>query len=260
MVFYAKEILEMNHENIKDIYIRYNQSYRIKNDACFDMSNRQNPNTEKPLQSFSGSFDDVTFCKIIENDRQLYLKSLEPARICEFRKFVDILDNMTGSMLGFEFLLEWDGININEQNFLEKASNSITWFTLLDDIDPTKSNILERFSEKTTDKKFYTLLFRQALYGSCILKLYIGLIYNREILSRIIKGDRGERGKSINYLDDLLNCDYLRHIRNSLAHGTFDIFTGGIIFFDRNEQVFATPTLLTHLSNWLNIIMLQAMK
>ena len=38
---------------------------------------------------------------------------------------------------------------------------------------------------------------------------------------------------------------------HSLAHGTFEIFSGGIIFLDRGTKTYATPSLLTHFSTML---------
>ena len=191
-------------------------------------------------------------------DILIFEQAMTEQSISDLADFKDRLERQIANMQDVKFIAEWNDLEINEDQFLEKSVNSISWHLLLQEIDPTKNpNILDAFP--TYDKMPYTSKFGIALRGSLILQLYVALVYNREILWRIIHKN-SDILKSVQYLKDLLGCSYLRHMRNSLAHGSFTIFAGGICFNDRDKSIAATPSLLEHLASWLNLIILQAMK
>ena len=52
----------------------------------------------------------------------------------------------------------------------------------------------------------------------------------------------------------LLNCDYVRHLRNSLSHASFRSTIAGINFKDNNFECVATPGFLDWLCSWVFII------
>jgi hypothetical protein len=53
----------------------------------------------------------------------------------------------------------------------------------------------------------------------------------------------------------LLKCDYVRHIRNSLAHSSFKSSVAGLYFQDRNGfKTISTPGFLNLLLSWIMVI------
>lgn len=196
-----------------------------------------------------------------QNEMKIIQTALSEESLNELNEFKQLLKRVIATMQNKALIIEWNTVSINETQFLEKCSNSISWHLLLQSLNPLiHPNILETFPSIENVPK--TLLIRQSLYASIIFQLYLSLIYNREILIRIIKKDirKDHQQESINNLKGLLNCDYIRHMRNSLAHGSFELFFGGICFYDREKAITATYSMLERLASWLNLITLQCMK
>jgi hypothetical protein len=194
-----------------------------------------------------------------QHDVDMVLEALDEQRIADLGIFKQSLEALTNNMQDFTFISEWKANLINESDFLEKCSNSITWHLLLQSLNPRHNPaVLTWMSVDENTPQFELLAFRQALYGSMIMQLYVALIHNREILARIVK-TISSKSETIRQLEILLSCDYVRHMRNSLAHGDYLIFSGGVIFNDQKNSVAAPSSLIEDLSTWLNLIMLQVM-
>jgi hypothetical protein len=197
-----------------------------------------------------------------DKDIMIIKQALQGQSIKDLDDFKCKLEIVIISMQDATFIAEWNTQKIVEDQFMEKCSNSITWHLLLKKINPLiNPGIIKSLP---INNNTYKLAFRQALYCSVILQLYVALVYNREILNRVMKVSP-DNSTSVNNLRELLSCNYLRHMRNSLAHGSFSIFAGGICFIDKDKKgeehkVMATPSFLEYISSWLNLIILQAMK
>ena len=100
---------------------------------------------------------------------------------------------------------------------------------------------------------------RLTLEGSLVMRLYISLVYMREgVLNRVISQSARNGSQCCQQIRKLLNCDYIRRIRNALSHGTFSPYVAGLIFRDEANSVVATPSFLSWLSMWIMLINLQA--
>jgi hypothetical protein len=56
----------------------------------------------------------------------------------------------------------------------------------------------------------------------------------------------------------LLNCDYVRHLRNALSHSTFESTGFGIYFNDSGKfETVASPEFLNSLTTWIMLLNLQ---
>ena len=93
------------------------------------------------------------------------------------------------------------------------------------------------------------------IQGSLILRLYVALVYMREgIVNDLINKTSRAGNPCAKRSMKLLNSDSVRHIRNSLSHGTFSTAIAGIAFRDENVVVFAIPGFMNWLCALLNLI------
>jgi hypothetical protein len=93
------------------------------------------------------------------------------------------------------------------------------------------------------------------IQGSLILRLYVALVYMREgIMNDLINKTSRAGNPCAGRAMKLLNSDYVRHIRNSLSHGTFSTSIAGIVFRDEDVVIFATPRFMNWLCAILNLI------
>jgi predicted ATP-dependent Lon-type protease len=101
--------------------------------------------------------------------------------------------------------------------------------------------------------------FQMTVFGSLVLKLYITLVFIREgDLAKLIAEAARARKPVSGRLQKLLRSDFVRYIRNSLAHGTFENAIVGIRFSGGEKIVTATPGFLDHLATCLSVAQLQA--
>lgn len=97
------------------------------------------------------------------------------------------------------------------------------------------------------------------VFGSLVLRLYIALVFIREgDLSSLTAEAAKSRKPVAGRLQKLLRSDFVRHVRNSLAHGTFEHVIVGIRFSDGNSEIIATPGFLNHLVTCFALAQLQA--
>jgi len=97
------------------------------------------------------------------------------------------------------------------------------------------------------------------VFGSLVLKLYFTLVFIREAdLAKLALESARARKPVSGRLLKLLRSDFVRNIRNSLAHGTFEHVIVGIRFSDDDTIVTATPGFVDHLAACLSVAQLQA--
>lgn len=95
--------------------------------------------------------------------------------------------------------------------------------------------------------------------GSLIFRLYIALVYMKEgPIIKILTQSAKNRNPISQKAKKLLECDYVRHLRNALSHSTFESTTFGIYFNDYNKfETVASPEFLNSLTSWIMLINLQ---
>ena len=70
----------------------------------------------------------------------------------------------------------------------------------------------------------------------------------------IITAGSAERLPILGLCRKLINCDYVRHIRNALSHADFSPCMAGIVFRDNDCLYIASPGFHDWLCIWLFII------
>src|SRR5271166_4474715 len=80
--------------------------------------------------------------------------------------------------------------------------------------------------------------FEMTVFGSLVLRLYITLVFIREGDLATLAAEAARARKPVSGgLQKLLRSDFVRHIRNSLAHGTFEQVIVGISFADETTII-----------------------
>jgi len=186
---------------------------------------------------------DITLLQQICDDTKVYRDFVRcrdlvediAVRLSESSKFVEELDKV---------LTE---IDINE-NYL---TNGIFWYTLASSLDPSGSK--QSHAELLLPKEI-PLPFRHMLQlqGSLIFRLFISLVYMKEsIIQDILQQGNSSKLPTLILCRQLLNCEYIRHLRNALSHADFDTNVGGIVFRDNEVWYGATPAFLDWLCIWV---------
>jgi hypothetical protein len=146
-----------------------------------------------------------------------------------------------------------DKIDLN----IEGISNGIIWFQQVQKTDPRHNENIKITQMDGIDTNIINSLKTQ---GSLILQLYIALVYMRGgPVYEIIRIGSKNRCKIMNICYKLFNSDYIRHIRNSLSHGTFKTNIAGVYFKDNNYEMVSTPGFLDKLNIWLFVIYYQCL-
>ncbi|MFZ0311735.1 MAG: hypothetical protein WAL85_03400 [Candidatus Korobacteraceae bacterium] len=198
---------------------------------------------------------------IPQHELQLLRRALDDTRLQrQFDQCRRIVEDLAGELTREEFLREVSATNWNSVDHFDQLSNGVFWFSLASSLDRRANGdpILPAALEGL--ELPLPIRVRLTVVGSLVLRLYIALVYMREgALAAII--DEGARLQKpcCGKVKKLLNCDYLRHIRNALSHGSFSPSVIGLVFADSDRAVLATPGFLNWLSTWINLIQLQAL-
>lgn len=131
-----------------------------------------------------------------------------------------------------------------------KLVNGNFWYYLGSGVEQLPENMIKVFPFNILQKQ---LLLVQ---GSLVFRLYISLVYMKESPVLNILEEASRRNMPISEeCNKLLRCDYLRHLRNSLAHASFMPTIAGIYFEDRNGfKTISTPGFLNLLLSWILVI------
>jgi hypothetical protein len=169
----------------------------------------------------------------------------------DFERCCEILEKIATALSdSTAFLRELQDLNLQAEVELDHLTNGIFWFSLASQLHAdteTKSNDLSLPTQIPEP-------FRRSLQiqGALVFKLYIGLVYMREgVLGDILAAGSVARMPTLGLCRKLLNCDYVRHVRNALSHGDFSPFMAGIVFRDNGYLCIASPGFLDWLCIWL---------
>ena len=169
----------------------------------------------------------------------------------DFERCRDILEQIATALAdSTTFLQELQNLNLPAKPELDNLTNGIFWFTLASQLHPdakTKSDNLSLPTEIPEP-------FRRSLQiqGTLVFKLYISLVYMREgVLADILTAGSTARMPTLGLCRKLLNCDYVRHVRNALSHADFSPCMAGIVFRDNGYLCIASPGFLEWLCIWL---------
>jgi hypothetical protein len=177
----------------------------------------------------------------------------------QFREVRDIVDDLATRLTGDELLRELSGLEKPSENDFQQLSRGVFWFALAASLDRSKEGLSNTLLDAQIDLPV-PMRHLLTVEGSLVMRLYIALVYMREgALADIIGLGCRVRSPCCGRVRRLLNCDYVRRIRNALSHGTFSSTIAGIAFRDDDGVIVATPGFLNWLCTWLMLINLQAL-
>jgi hypothetical protein len=196
-----------------------------------------------------------------QHELQVLRHALKDGRLHrQFDQCRRIVEDLADQLTREEFLREISAMHWNSADQFDQLSNGVFWFSLASSLDQRADGAPILPMALKGLQLPLPVRIRLTVVGSLVLRLYIALVYMREgALTAII--DEGARlhkpccGK----VKKLLNCDYLRRIRNALSHGSFSQSIAGLVFGDSDGAIPATPGFLNWLSTWINLIQLQAL-
>ncbi len=144
-----------------------------------------------------------------------------------------------------------DKINLD----VEGISNGIIWFQQAQETDPRH---VQNDKIVGIDGIDPVVINKLKIQGSLIFRLYIALVYMRGgPVYEILRIGSNNKCKIMNICYKLFNSDYIRHIRNSLSHGTFRTNIAGVYFKDNDYEIVSTPGFLDKMCIWLFVLYYQ---
>jgi hypothetical protein len=175
-----------------------------------------------------------------------------------FDECQQIIEDLATRLTTKELVSDLGGVNLTKQDF-EELYSGVLWFSLAASLDKREGGLpVSPFDDNIPIPMDINV--RLTVEGSLVMRLYISLVYMREgVLNRVISQGARNRSQCCQQIRKLLNCDYVRRIRNALSHGTFSPCMAGLIFRDEASFIVATPSFLEWLSMWIMLINLQTM-
>lgn len=170
----------------------------------------------------------------------------------------EILEDLANRLTSEDLLRELSTIPVSNRD-IEELSNGVFWFALASSLD-RRENVVP-----TTpfDEQIHLSLpekINMTVKGSLVLRLYLSLVYMREgVMTNLIAQGVQVKKPCCGRVQKLLNCDYVRRLRNALSHGSFSSSIAGIAFRDDKGVILATPGFMNWLCTWLMLIQLQAL-
>ncbi|MGD8786671.1 MAG: hypothetical protein PVJ60_04540 [Phycisphaerales bacterium] len=176
----------------------------------------------------------------------------------QFKICREILDDLADRLQSEELLRELSTIHMSNLDF-EELSNGVFWFALASSLDRRENGAPTTPFDDQIQLPLHVKI-KMAVQGSLVLRLYLSLVYMREgVMTDLIAQGAQASKPCCGRIRKLLNCDYVRRIRNALSHGSFSSSIAGVVFRDDNGVILATPGFLNWLCTWLMLIQLQTL-
>lgn len=194
--------------------------------------------------------DDINLIEKICNDSKVIKK---------YKECADLLEIVANSLSESNFINEInDSIITCSKSEKDHLSNGIFWHYLASVLNPKIEQQLEvkiPFPGGLPEVNQHLL----KVQGSLIFRLYMTLVYMKEGPLIKLLNQTAKNKKPISHkVKKLLQCDYVRHLRNSLSHSTFESTSFGIYFNDSDKfETVASPEFLDSLTSWIMLINLQ---
>ena len=170
-----------------------------------------------------------------------------------------LLDDLATRLTSEELLRELCGIPLPEGRSVEQLSSGIFWFALAGSLDKREGGLPVTPVDANLDLPL-SLKVQMTVQGSLAFRLYVALVYMREgVLADMIAQSARAGGQCSGRVRRLLNSDFVRRVRNALAHGSFSPCVAGLVFRDDHGAIVATPGFLNWLCTCLMLIQLQAL-
>src|ERR1700690_1629317 len=196
-----------------------------------------------------------------ENDLALLRRALNDERSRrEFAACRKILKDVADRLKNGDFLREISTLTVASGSEFDQLSSGVLCFSLAASLDRRVAGVPKLPPEFEGLDLPFAFQVRMVVEGSLVLRLYVALVYMREgaLSDLVLAAARAKKPCSLQ-VQKLLNCDYVRRVRNALSHGSFSTSIAGIVFHDDNDLLAGTPGFLEWLCMWLNLIQLQAL-
>ena len=170
----------------------------------------------------------------------------------------EIIEDLANRLTTEELLRELSTLPKSQDEGFSELADGVFWFSLAASLDTRRDGLPVTPFDGKLDLPL-PVKTRLTLHGSLVLRLYVALVYIREgRLSELIAAGKKAGLPCCGRVSKLLNCDYVRRIRNALGHGTFSSTIAGMAFRDDKGTIVASPGFLNQISTWLMLIQLQA--
>lgn len=176
------------------------------------------------------------------------------------RECRELVERIADSMTSDALLRELTECGPLSNDVFEHLVSGVLWSSLVSSLDRRDHEGLPvtPFPDATLPLPL-PVRIRLTIHGSLVLRLYLALVYIREgDLRTVLEAAARARKPIAGRLLKLLRCDFVRHVRNSLAHGTVRPTIAGLRFDDEGTRVVATPGFLSHVATCLCMAQLQA--
>ena len=193
----------------------------------------------------------------VNNDILSDLKLL--TKICDnpidkkFCKCCDLLDKIADLLSdSTQLLTELEEIFDHIEPEIINLTDGIFWYTLATGLEPNDKNNQDL---KLPNRIPHFFRKQLQIQGALIFRLYMSLVYMKSgAIEKILNVGFQKKKPTLILCRQLLNCDYVRHLRNSLSHANFHSTIAGINFKDNNFECVATPGFLDWLCTWVFFI------
>ncbi len=202
-------------------------------------------------------YDFIQINKNIKSDLAILKNILENVTIEKHFKVCQYLIEDLANKLSERaiFIEELERIEDKIDFDIDGISNGIIWFQQAQMTNPQHPKGFKDIKIGGIDPFINNML---KIQGSLILQLYIALVYMRSgPVYEILKIGSKNKCQTMNISYKLLNSDYIRHIRNSLSHGTFRMNVAGVYFKDNNYEIVSTPGFLDKICMWIFVLYYQ---
>lgn len=228
-------------DTIGDSLRKYYRIYGMENEGPPD-----NLNVSEILPFAINSYEITLIDKICSNK-----KTIKQHNDCK-----ELIEKLANSLDGYDFMNEIYGSKIQPTDSeREHMTNGVFWHYLASILDPKLENEIG-FEIPIPEELRPTYKILLKTQGSLIFRLYMTIVYMKDgPLNKMIRHKENERKPIIQICKKLIDCDYVRHLRNALSHSTFESTICGIYFRDGDKfETIASPEFLTSLTTWIYLL------
>lgn len=176
------------------------------------------------------------------------------------RECKELVDSILTDMASETLLEELsDGTEVTPTQFDRLTCGSL-WYSTLAAVDVRDCrNLPVPFPAFAAADLPLQVRFQATVFGSLILRLYVALVFIREgdLLALTREAARMKK-PAAGRIVKLLRSDYVRHLRNALAHSTFERMFVGVSFQDGDATILSTPGFLNQVATCISLAQLQA--
>lgn len=177
----------------------------------------------------------------------------------KFRQCRELLDELFSMLTNTNFLEELDQHGQVSPDDFEHIASGVLWSSLAASLDKRSTDGLPVSPFPEIQLPFF-IQMKLTMQGSLVLWLYVALVYAREgAFYRVIDSAAKARCRIAGRVRRLLNLDYIRHLRNALAHGSIVPNIAGLCFRDEAYMTIATPSFLKFLATFIMVCQVQVM-